>query len=143
MESGRHAWASVISMRGRNVSLFVYPRQSLVIFCYDNDLRNPHHRWAGVPSFSTLQMFCKPLALPAPDVPKRTGTSERSALYKYTERMRLGLPLTVLDPGFFGRPSTTLGPAPPEKSSKETCVCLDTRALPSRFDEQVAEVGHS
>ena len=59
MESGRHAWASVFSMRARKVSIFVSPHQSLVISCPDNDLRNPHHRWAGGFGFSTFQIICK------------------------------------------------------------------------------------
>ena len=91
MESSQRAWGIVVLMRGRIVPLFVNPRQSSVIACYDNDLRNPHHRWAAGPGFSTFQNICK--LPPNPHGTFRNGRRSTSArqFYKYTRGLWLDL----------------------------------------------------
>ena len=55
MDSGLHAWASVISMRAGILPVFVSPRQCKSISLRDNDLRIPHHELRLDPHFSTLR----------------------------------------------------------------------------------------
>jgi hypothetical protein len=124
MESGQRAWGIVVLMRGRIVPLFVNPRQSSVIACYDNDLRNPHHRWAAGPGFSTFQNICQ--LPPNPHGTFRNGRRSTSArlFYKYTRGLRLDRRLAGPDAGHFALDSATLGPALAKSPGKKNVRLL-------------------